>query len=96
MKQLIAILLLALFTLQAIPVMRLLAAAKDIASFTVLDEDKQDDEKSKEKKDIKEYLTAPAATLQRDSQSIPYHTPLIHSLPSPYLESFTPPPDFTC
>ena len=96
MKQVIAILLFALFILQAIPVVRLFAAAKDVAVASVLDEDKPDDGKQKEKQLAKEFLPVSAASFSSNLSSISYHTPLVHSLPAPYLESFTPPPDVAC
>jgi hypothetical protein len=96
MKQIVAIILLSLFFLQAVPVVRLLCAAKNAMYSTVIAEDTPDETKGKEKKESKEYLAVPAIAVQRNSQPVQYYSPFVHALPSPYLESFTPPPNCIC
>lgn len=96
-RQVIALILLSLFFLQAIPVSRLFADTKK-ASLTasILDEDNSDETKGKEKKESKEYLSVPDIAVNNNRPPIQYHSPVTYVLPSPYCESFTPPPDFTC
>jgi len=96
-KQVIAIILLSLFFLQAIPVTRLFAATNN-TSYTafIMDEDKSDEAKGKERIESKEYLSVSIITIYKNCLPLKYHSPVINALPSPYLESFTPPPNSTC
>lgn len=96
MKKLIAILLLALMFLQAIPVLHFFSSQKEIF-YSYIDEDKTPETKvTKEKMDGKEMFlmqdfALPLAIEQKTFLSL---TTPVH--PSPLLRSLIQPPDATC
>lgn len=94
MKRPIAILFILLMCLQAIPVFDFFSADK--VFYTYVDEDKTEETKLKEKKDDKEQVITPHYLATGSILLKHFDLNHILSLPSPYLESFTPPPNIAC
>jgi hypothetical protein len=93
MKRPIAILFMFLMLLQAIPVLNFFSERN---FYVYVDEDKPEETKLKVKKDGGECIAIfPAFTSENASlkKSCKNSAP---SLPSPYLDSFTPPPNIAC
>jgi hypothetical protein len=95
MKKWIAILFVSLLCLQAVPVLHFFASEKSVF-YAYVDEDKPDECKLKQKKESNDCLSGFPFLLEADPLIKQYSSLRALSLPAPYLESFTPPPDFTC
>lgn len=95
MKKAVAIFFLFLLCLQAVPVLHFFSSQKSIF-YSYVDEDKPAEAKMKEKADGKEFLSPQLLVVTLEPNPVAHKSFYISSLPSPYLESFTPPPDFTC
>jgi len=92
MKKGFAILFMFLLFAQAIPVAHLFIT-EECSLFSLIDEEKPQESKSKETSSCKEFTFV---TYEFTPQEIStgYHTPMNRThLPSPFLEFFTPPPD---
>ena len=83
-----------LMCLQAIPVLDFFSTDKIFYSY--VDEDKPEETKLKEKKEDKEQAVNPHFSSSADILLQHFDPNNILSLPSPYLESFTPPPNTAC
>jgi hypothetical protein len=94
MKRPIAILFMLLMCLQAIPVLDFFSTDKIFYAY--VDEDKPEETKLKEKKEDKQYTTTYPYSTESGNSLKHSDTDRILSLPSPYLESFTPPPNTAC
>ncbi len=79
--------------LQAIPVLHFFSERN---FYVYIDEDKPEETKLKEKKDAKECITLFASFSSDDPSLKTFSENSSPSLPSPYLDSFTPPPNITC
>ena len=92
MRRIISILFLSLMLLQAIPVLHFFSSQKEIF-YTYIDEEKPD-EKFKEKKECKEFLsTTLISPVEQTAKTL--FSPIIEShYISPKLEFVAPPPDF--
>lgn len=95
MKKWIAILFVFLLCLQAIPVLHFFAADKGVF-YAYVDEDKPDECKLKQKKETHDCLSGFILPVAEDVPAKQYGSLRLLSLPSPYLESFTPPPNMGC
>ena len=95
MKKWIAILFVSLLCLQAIPVLHFFAAEKSVF-YAYVDEDKPDECKLKQKKETNDCLSNFALPVAEEASAKKYHPLQLLSLPAPYLESFTPPPNAIC
>jgi len=93
-KKLFTIALSLTLFIQAIPVLHFFVGKEKAATvYTFLDEDKPDGAKSKLKKDSQEYISLTSLCLE-DAVTNSFHvTNHTSALPSPYLDSLTPPPD---
>lgn len=95
MKKFIAIVLMLLLFLQAIPVVGFFASPGD-NFYSYVDEDKPGELKMKDKKDGKEYVSSGLFLWSQELATINFEKPNISSLASPYLQYLTPPPDPAC
>ena len=82
-----------LLLLQAIPVLHFFSERN---FYVYVDEDKPEETKLKEKKDAKECVANFDAFASANASLKKVSENSSSSLPSPYLDSFTPPPNFTC
>jgi len=82
-----------LMCLQAIPVLQFFSSERSF--YVYVDEDKPEETKLKEKKEkecVQLHYVIPDSDLSLSSRNSWQLT----ALPSPYLESFTPPPNIAC
>jgi hypothetical protein len=93
MKIPVAILFLFLLLLQAIPVLHFFSERN---FYTYVDEDKPEETKLKIKKEIRECVFTAQVFAFTEKLSNPFSHNSCLALPSPYLESFTPPPNSAC
>ncbi|GAA4328959.1 hypothetical protein [Flaviaesturariibacter amylovorans] len=95
MKKAVAIFLLLLLCVQAIPVAHWLEAADGVL-FTCVDEDKPGEPEAKAKKVVKEYLAAAPAPVVFTDCPLPWARLVVRFNPPPDLDTHTPPPDRAC
>ncbi len=92
MKKVIAIAFFLILFIQVAPVWNLFIDGSNPVS-SWIDEDKPDDSKSKENKAAKAIIVHPPVLTLADARSEYPDPQRASSLPAPYLESFSPPPD---
>jgi hypothetical protein len=94
-RKLAAISLILTLFFQAMPVLHLFSDGASVFS-TYVDEDKPDNEKNKEKKACKEFISSASFLIEQTGKKNQGDNFLIDALYKPYVESFIPPPDFSC
>jgi len=92
MRRIISILFLSLMLLQAIPVLHFFSSQKEIF-YTYIDEEKPE-EKSKEKKECKEFLSLTLFSPAEQTVKTLFSPAIESHYISPKLEFVAPPPDF--
>ena len=92
MKKVIAIAFVLILFIQVAPVWNLFVDGSNPVS-SWIDEDKPDDSKSKENKAAKAIIVHPPVLTQASARCEYFDPQRISSLPAPYLDSFSPPPD---
>ena len=94
MKRPIAILFLMLLLIQAIPVLHFFSPETNFYAY--VDEDKPGETKPKAKQDAKEFISYLQVYEVVSSSLQTFESLSIYLPASPFLESFTPPPNTTC
>ena len=94
MRKLISIWLLFLLCLQAIPLVQFVV--DEDLTYSWVDEDKPEEGKVKGKKEIKEFYSASIIAPAPAAPELHYAPVIARTLPCPYLETFSPPPNASC